>query len=153
VNGDFDRAGSGGTDISGWSFHGGGGTASVASAGDNDLRLDAGEWRTHNRFHMPIGTKAVRFCRRVLDPGSSDTLTVQPLQGPDERAIFEEALIATTGWECFNASIHEEEWGAVSRLKLTLSDNGGGAEVGVDDIRLFVPIFADGFESGDTSAW
>jgi len=153
VNGDFDREGSGGSDISGWSFHGGGGTANAATGGDNHLRLNAGEWRTHNRFYMPLGTEAVRFCRRVVDPGTSDTLTVQLVQGPDMHAIHEESLIATTGWECFDAPIQEDMWGSVSRLTFDLSDNGGGAEVGIDDIRLFVPLFADGFESGDTSAW
>jgi len=153
VNGNFDKDGSGGTDISGWSFHGGGGPAEVATLGDNDLRLDAGEWRRHNRFLMPPGARAIRFCRQVFDAGNSDTLTVQLLQETENRVIFEEDLVTTTDWQCFEAPIEDSEQGLVSRLEFSLSDNGAGAEVGIDDVRLWAPLFADGFESGTVDAW
>lgn len=153
VNGNFDKDGSGGTDISGWSFHGGGGPAEVATLGNNDLRLNAGEWRRHNRFLMPPGARAIRFCRQVFDAGNSDTLTVQLLQGAETRVVFEEDLVTTTDWQCFEAPISADEQGVVSLVEFSLSDNGAGAEVGIDDVRLWAPLFADGFESGTEDAW
>ena len=61
VNGDFERGGSGGAQISGWSFHGGGGDARTTERNDSTvLLLEGGQWRRHNRFYLPATRRRSR---------------------------------------------------------------------------------------------
>jgi len=146
VNGAFDKEGSGGADIPGWSFHGGGGTAAVSTLGDNFLDLYAGQWRTRNRLLLPRFTTGVRFCRRVFDPGSGESFSVRLLGDGGDRVLYEETLTAVTDWECTVVPVWEDERQTVARLRLELGDLGSGssANVGVDDVRL---------ELGQTTNW
>ena len=92
----------------------------------------------------------------MVTASGSDLLSVALLRddaGPRELLTPSQQSIATpTGWDCFEAPILEQEAGRRIRLEISLTDLEAPT-VWIDDVRLLVPIFADGFESGDTSAW
>ena len=154
VNGGFDNDGSGGTDIPGWSFHGGGGPAEVDTSDNPYLDLHGGEWREHNRFFLPADAAALDFCRRVFDPGTPDVFSLLLHIDDIYRTVYEEPLSAATDWQCFRLPLLPDERNRPVRLTAMLSDlSGAGAEVGVDDIFIVTGLFFDGFETGDTSRW
>ena len=155
VNGDFERNPSAGAE-SGWSFHGGGLQATVDTDTDRFLNLAGGDWARHNRFHIPISATAIQLCRKVALPGSGDTLSLLlEISGRADREMLipaQQATDAATEWECFEAPFEGDELGRRATILVSLS-NLSSPNVHVDDFRLSTGLFADGFESGDASAW
>ncbi len=154
VNGDLEKQSSASA-FSGWQFHGGGGSGQLADDGDDYLRLDAGQWRRHNRFLVPGGAFGVRFCRKIEAAGAGDLLTLILHQGAGSRMMYEEDPVAASGWQCRTVALTEEERGLPSVLEIVVADNGAppSARIGVDDVGLVMGVFIDGFESGDTAEW
>ena len=156
VNGDFERVRPGEQVQAGWSFHGGLFAASLGFDTDNHLVLDAGDLARHGRIHLPVNTLAIEVCRKVVTASGSDLLSVALLRdgaGPRELLTPSQQSVATlSGWDCFEAPILEQEAGRRIRLEISLTDLEAPT-VWIDDVRLVVPIFADGFESGDTTRW
>lgn len=154
VNGDFDNDGSGGADISGWSFHGGGGSAEVYTWGNQYLDLFGGEWREHNRFYLPRNAWAISFCRRIFDAGSSDVFSFYLKVDGAYRNVYSEDLITTEDWSCFAIPLLWDERDRPVTIFLTLSDRfGENPNVGVDEISILTGLFFDGFESGNVEKW
>jgi hypothetical protein len=154
VNGNFEKQPSSAA-IAGWQFHGGGGTAGVANDGDRYLRLDAGQWRRHNRFVVPHDAVGLRFCRSVLVSGGGDVVTINLHQADGSRPLYEEDPTAVSSWRCFDVDLDAAERGRPAAIEVSVYDDGAPpvARVGIDDIRLLVGVFFDGFESGDASRW
>jgi len=154
INGGFDEDGSGGEDIPGWSFHGGGGPARIFTWGDQYLDLYGGEWREHNRMYIPKDAMALGFCRRVFDTGSDDVFSILLHIGDEYRVLYEEQLDSETEWECFSVPFLADERDQPVSFMVMLSDSSGSdPNVGVDDFYLIRGLFSDGFESGSTSLW
>ena len=154
VNGDFENDGSGGADIPGWSFHGGGGTAEVETSENQYLDLYGGQWREHNFFYLPANATALSFCRRVFDPGSSDVFSIYLQVEGGYRSFYSETLDSAGDWECFLVPLLSDERDQPVTVLLTLSDVAGAEpDVGFDDLSILTGIFLDGFESGDLSSW
>jgi hypothetical protein len=155
VNGDFERTPSSGAEA-GWSFHGGDIQASIGVDGDRHLSLSAGDWARHNRFLIPAHTRAIQICRRIsaASPNDSLSLLIQVPGSPDREMLApgQSSLVATADWECFEAPVLQEELAKRVTILLSLS-NFSSPAVEVDDLRLIVSLFSDGFEAGDTSAW
>jgi hypothetical protein len=140
VNGNFEKPGSGGDDISGWSFHGGGGNdaAEVVNLGNNRLRLRGGEWRQHSWFFVPGNATGLHFCRQVQDAGSGASFSVLLARaGAADRPMFDETLVAESDLECFERPFMPEEKNKAARIVILLS-NDGTPVVDVDDVWLAV---------------
>ena len=154
VNGDFAKEGDG-TVFAGWGFHGGGGTAQLADDGDRYIRLDAGQWRRHNRFYLPQETAAIHFCRKISVADAGDELSLTLHQDGASRPLFLESPESTSGWRCFAIPLENGEALSSATLEIAVHDDGvpPAAQIGIDDVGLWLGIFFDGFESGDTSRW
>jgi hypothetical protein len=155
VNGDFERTPSSGAE-SGWSFHGGDFQASIGVDTDRFLSLSGGDWARHNRFFLPPGTTAIQICRKVAVASPNDTLSLllQIANSADREMLDAEhqSLEFSSDWECFDAPVHEEEWGKRVLIHLSVT-NLSSPNIHIDDIRLRFSLFSDGFESGDMSRW
>jgi len=155
VNGDFERIRAG-QEQAGWSFHGGAMQASLGADTDNYLILQGGEWARHNRFHLPAATKAIQLCRKVAAASPSDLLSMLiSSAGAADREMLtpaQQTVSAAADWDCLEAAVLPSETGKTAQIQLSLT-NSANPTVFIDDIRLFVPIFEDGFENGETSAW
>jgi hypothetical protein len=156
VNGDFERIRMGATE-SGWSFHGGDLQGTFETDGDTHLVLSAGGFARHNRFHLPDDTFAIQLCRRVTaasaDASLSLLLTSEEFTDRELLAVDQQSVAVAGDWECLRAPVLANETGNRVQIEVSVTDLGAPIVL-VDDLRL-VPasIFADGFESGDTTAW
>ncbi len=157
VNGAFERVGSGSSDA-GWSYAGGGGTATV---GSGEMMLDTGDFREHGRFYVPPD-HLLRVCYRVEDPGDGDgSLAVSscaaatPLGSCIDRQMLTLPIEEASASRCVEASFLAEEQGRGARLRIELPGRRGPStvDVRVEEVGFLATLFADGFESGDSSAW
>ena len=155
VNGDFERMPSAGAEA-GWSFHGGDFQAGIGFDTDRYMSLEGGALARHNRFFLPPETRAIQICRKVAAASLTDTLSAmlqiddlgdRELLDPDQASVVSE-----TDWECFSAPILPDEVGRRAMIELSLTA-ASSPLVWIDDLRLLVSLFSDGFESGDPSAW
>ena len=140
VNGDFEKNGSGGSDVPGWSFHGGGGTASVHEPffGNSYLKLNAGEFRLHNRFYLPSGTAGIGYCWVVEETGDPEFLRVVLTSPEGDDLVHEVGVSGTTGWACAAGSVDSSHWGKIRQLRIEVvgSNPSSTVEVGVDYVGL-----------------
>ena len=139
VNGDFEKKGSGGAVIPGWSYHGGGGSAVAFTPVDNNyLELSPGQQRTHNRTFVPWNASGVHYCWRVSTGGSPETFQVV-LKGSGGDEVIDQLLLASaTNWVCTVAPVPEADRGQVRRLEVELTDSGSFSAivVDVDDVKF-----------------
>ncbi|MCP4250938.1 MAG: BACON domain-containing protein, partial [bacterium] len=142
VNGGFDKAGSGGNNIPGWSFHGGHGPATVETSGNNYLELEAGEYRFHNRFYVPLNTSAIGYCWFVDDPGTPEFLRLVLTGGAADEVIGQQEVSGATGGDCALAPVPSSHWDQARRLKVEVvgPNPSSGVVVGVDEIGLLISI-------------
>jgi hypothetical protein len=64
----------------------------------------------------------------------------------------QQSLDTVTDWECIEAPVMDFETGNAAQIVLSVTNQGSGT-VFIDDLRLVLEIFSDGFESGDTTNW
>lgn len=155
VNGNFERIRPSGTQA-GWSFHGGQMEGSSGFDTDTYWIFSGGQSALHNRFFLPSGTRSIQICKQVAVASAGDSFSAM-LVSPDfpDRELLspdQQSLAFADDWVCLMAPILESETGKAVQLALSVT-NLGAPTVFVDDLRLILDIFADGFESGDTAAW
>lgn len=162
VNGDFEKSGSSGQAIPGWTEHGQGGLGTVNQEGGNAfLTLEGGEWQEHSPTWTPDTVNQLSFCRRVNQiGGQGEVLSISLIseQVPDAsfvaELLYEETLVEVGDWQCFQRPV--VGLGQTAAIRIELVGGDPGVEVDLDQFRWIfgsITIFTDGFESGDTSAW
>ena len=155
VNGDFERTPSSGAEA-GWSFHGGDFQAGIGLDTDRYMSLEGGDFARHNRFLLPSEIHAIQICRKVTAASPNDalsaTLMIDNLGNRELLSSDQASVAVVTDWECLVTPILAGEVGRRAMIELSLS-NTSSPMVWIDDLRLLVSLFSDGFESGDSSAW